>query len=158
LFRTDHDHDSVKVGPIRLVLGAVFIFLGLFLMPALFGRPPQSRIWDRLIVAMLPPDVGNLKAAPSGPSAANGGGLLPRKATSTDPRVAVTEERSVHGVAWGLSYEAAGERAKAEGKPILIDFTGVFCVNCRQMEESVMPRPEVVPLLEQFVTVQLFTD
>ncbi len=41
---------------------------------------------------------------------------------------------------------------------MLIDFTGVFCPNCRKMEESVMPRPEVVDRLKQFVTVQLYTD
>ena len=56
LFRTDHDHDEVKVGPGRLVFGALFLGLALFLAPALFGRPPQSLVWDRLIVGILPPD------------------------------------------------------------------------------------------------------
>src|SRR5262249_47639475 len=37
LFRTDHDHDEVKVGPGRLVSGAAFLGLALYLMPALFG-------------------------------------------------------------------------------------------------------------------------
>jgi thiol:disulfide interchange protein DsbD len=57
-----------------------------------------------------------------------------------------------------MSLEAAQEQARAEKRPILIDFTGVNCANCRTMESGVMPRPEVVALLKQFVTVQLYTD
>ena len=57
-----------------------------------------------------------------------------------------------------MSLEAARERAKAENKPILIDFTGVNCANCRTMELSVLPRPEVVERLGKFITVQLYTD
>ena len=56
VFRTDHDHDEVKVGPGRLLFGAIFLGLALFLTPALFGRVPQSQIWNRLIVGLLPPD------------------------------------------------------------------------------------------------------
>ena len=56
VFRTDHDHDEVKVGPGRLLFGAVFLGLALFLTPALFGRVPQSQVWNRLIVGLLPPD------------------------------------------------------------------------------------------------------
>ena len=155
LFRTDHDHDAVKVGPGRLVLGCTFLFLALFLAPALFGRPPSSPLWYQ-IVGLLPADAADLKA----PTAAPAGPAEHREAVavSTDPKQAEREEKAVHGVAWGMSYEAALEKAKAEGKPILIDFTGVNCANCRKMEAEVLPRPEVVKELEKFVTVQLYTD
>jgi thiol:disulfide interchange protein DsbD len=82
----------------------------------------------------------------------------PVKATSKDPKVAIREEREVNGVSWGLSYEAALEQAKAEKKPVLIDFTGVNCANCRTMEQAVIPRPEVVGELRRFVPVRLYTD
>ena len=59
---------------------------------------------------------------------------------------------------WGMSLEQAREQAAQENRPILIDFTGVNCANCRQMERGVFPRPEVVALLKKFVTVQLYTD
>ena len=62
LFRTDHDHDEVKVGPGRLVFGALFLGLALYMAPALFGRPPSSLVWDRLIVGILPPDSNELTA------------------------------------------------------------------------------------------------
>jgi thiol:disulfide interchange protein DsbD len=153
LFRTDHDLEEVKVGPGRILLGSVFLGLALYLAPALFGRPPQSPIWYT-IVGILPPDVNELTETPAAPGSA--GGKV--DAVSSDPTQAEREQKSFHGVVWGLSYEAAQEQARAEGKPILIDFTGVNCANCRTMELAVMPRPEVVKLLEKFVTVQLYTD
>lgn len=156
LFRTDHDHDAVKVGPVRMIFGALFLFLALFLSPALFGRPPESRLWGRLVVGLLPPDIGSLKSKAA--VVAGGGAAGAMNATSREPKVAETQQKTFHGVQWGMSYEDALARAKAEGKPILIDFTGEFCANCRQMEEFVLPRPEVVESLERFVTIQLFTD
>jgi thiol:disulfide interchange protein DsbD len=80
------------------------------------------------------------------------------QATSTDPAQAEREQKTFHGVSWGMSLEQAREQATLEKKPILIDFTGVNCANCRQMEQGVFPRPEVVELLRKFVTVQLYTD
>ena len=66
VFRTDHDHDEVKVGPGRLVFGAAFLGLALFLLPALFGRLPQSQVWNRLIVGILPPDSSELQCTDPG--------------------------------------------------------------------------------------------
>ncbi|MFZ9661985.1 MAG: protein-disulfide reductase DsbD family protein, partial [Chitinophagaceae bacterium] len=48
--------------------------------------------------------------------------------------------------------------AKETGKPILIDFTGWACVNCRKMEENVWIKPEVKKLMEQYVLVSLYVD
>src|SRR5262249_5986176 len=70
-----------------------------------------------------------------------------RTAPTADAKQAVREARETHGVSWGLSYEAALEKARAEGKPILIDFTGINDANSRLMEKQVLPRPELLPLL-----------
>ena len=51
-----------RSAPARLVFGALFLGLALYLAPALFGRPPESMVWDRLIVGMLPPDSNELAA------------------------------------------------------------------------------------------------
>ena len=139
-FQTDHDQKEVKVGAGRMVFGAGFLVLGLYLAPALFGKPPTGQIFNQLVVGLLPPQGSETKA------------------TSNDPVVALTQEKSKHGVLWGMSYEAALAEARSTNKRILIDFTGVNCSNCRQMERSVMPRNDVVATMEKFVTVQLYTD
>lgn len=157
-FRTDHDHDEVKVGAGRMLTGAAFLGVALFFAPALFGRPPQSPVWN-LMVGFLP-DAARLGHSGGGGSAlamaGAGGGEV--HATDTDPEKAQRQEKRFHGVSWGFSYEEALERARTEGKPILIDFTGVNCVNCRTMEQTVLPRPEVVDVLKQFITIELYTD
>jgi thiol:disulfide interchange protein len=155
LFRTDHDHDAVKVGPGRILFGALFLCLGLYLAPALFGHPPKSQFYDRLVVGLLPADAYELNGPPA---VAGDETTVVQEPTSSDPQVAIRQKTSFHGVTWGFSFEAAKDRAQAQGKPILIDFTGVNCANCRLMEQHVMPRAEVVPLLKQFITVQLYTD
>ncbi len=55
-------------------------------------------------------------------------------------------------------YDEALKLAKQTGKPILIDFTGWACVNCRKMEENVWPRPEVKALMEKYILVSLYVD
>lgn len=65
---------------------------------------------------------------------------------------------SAGAVTWIESYDRALERAKAESKPIFIDFTGVTCTNCRVMEDQVFTREEVEDEFQKFVTVRLYTD
>ena len=162
LFRTDHDHDEVKVGPGRLAFGALFLGLALYMAPALFGRPPSSLIWDRLIVGILPPDSNELTAevqvAGATADSSGVGSLKEVKATSNDPAKAERQEKKAHGVLWGMSFDQARELGAAQKKPILIDFTGVNCANCRLMERRVLRKPDVIALLKKFVTVQLYTD
>ena len=57
-----------------------------------------------------------------------------------------------------MDYEQALKLAKEKGKPILIDFTGWACVNCRKMEENVWPDPSVKELMEQYILVSLYVD
>ena len=62
------------------------------------------------------------------------------------------------GLPWLSDYDAALAQAKAEAKPLLIDFTGYTCTNCRLNEKKVFPRPEVQSELGKYVRVQLYTD
>lgn len=56
-------------------------------------------------------------------------------------------------------YEDALQRARKEHKPVLIDFTGWACVNCRRMEEAVWTNPVVDSLMRnEFVVVSLYVD
>lgn len=62
------------------------------------------------------------------------------------------------GLNWHDTLEAGLAQARAEGKPIFIDFTGYTCTNCRLMEKNVFPKPAVQSELAQFVRVKLYTD
>ena len=56
-------------------------------------------------------------------------------------------------------YEQGMAAAKAEGKPVLIDFTGFGCVNCRKMEAAVWTDPQVADKLNKdFVLISLYVD
>jgi len=56
-------------------------------------------------------------------------------------------------------YETGLRMAKEQNKPMLIDFTGYACVNCRKMEESVWTKPDVYNLLkEKYIIVSLYVD
>lgn len=55
--------------------------------------------------------------------------------------------------------QAALDKAKQEGKPVLVDFTGWACVNCRRMEEKVWTNSEVDSLMRtKFIVVSLYVD
>jgi thiol:disulfide interchange protein DsbD len=56
-------------------------------------------------------------------------------------------------------YEAAVALAKKENKPLLVDFTGWACVNCRKMEENVWTDPSIKEIIERdFILVSLYVD
>ncbi|MEO6404391.1 MAG: cytochrome c biogenesis protein CcdA [Ferruginibacter sp.] len=56
-------------------------------------------------------------------------------------------------------YEEGLALARAQHKPILLDFTGYACVNCRRMEETVWSKPIVYNLLkEKFIVISLYVD
>ena len=56
-------------------------------------------------------------------------------------------------------YEQGMAAAKAEGKPVMIDFTGFGCVNCRKMEAAVWNDPQVADILNRkYVLISLYVD
>lgn len=56
-------------------------------------------------------------------------------------------------------YEEGMAMAKAKGLPVMIDFTGFGCVNCRKMEAAVWTDPQVASVLnEKYVLISLYVD
>ena len=55
-------------------------------------------------------------------------------------------------------FQEGLEYAKKHNKPILLDFTGWACVNCRKMEENVWSNPQVYNALEKYVLISLYVD
>ncbi len=66
--------------------------------------------------------------------------------------------KRMSNLVWISTYDAAVAEAKASGKNVFIDFTGIYCTNCRDIEENVFTRPEVERELGKFVLARLFTD
>jgi thiol:disulfide interchange protein len=55
-------------------------------------------------------------------------------------------------------YKEALVKARAENKLVFINFTGNACTNCHWMKANMFPRPEIAPLMKDFVLVDLYTD
>ena len=56
------------------------------------------------------------------------------------------------------NYEEGLAYARQEGKPVIIDFTGYGCVNCRKMEAYVLDNDSVKARLQNYVFIELFVD
>ena len=70
----------------------------------------------------------------------------------TDDEIAIKE-------GWYVDdYDGALERAKKEGKPLFIDFTGVYCANCRVMERRVFPTESVKKQFDKMILTRLYVD
>ncbi|WP_332020094.1 protein-disulfide reductase DsbD family protein [Kaistella sp.] len=69
------------------------------------------------------------------------------------------EEDGILGMHPSHDYFEAIEMAKKENKPLLIDFTGYGCENCRKMEEFVWSEPDILPILQNDVVLaSLYVD
>ena len=74
-------------------------------------------------------------------------------------RIYEPEVVSTYGMPTYFDYQEALAVARKLGKPLMIDFTGINCVNCRKMEAEVWSDPAVMKRLkEDFVIVSLYVD
>jgi len=55
-------------------------------------------------------------------------------------------------------YDEALAEARREGKALFLDFTGVYCSNCRAMENTVFPKKPVHGMLQRMVRARLYVD
>ena len=55
-------------------------------------------------------------------------------------------------------YDEALAKAKLEGKPLFIDFTGIYCANCRVMERRIFPMASVKEEFDKMILVRLYVD
>lgn len=62
-------------------------------------------------------------------------------------------------VAWMKNqYREGLERARAENKLVLVNFSGYACTNCKWMDANMFPRPEIMDAMKDLVPVELFLD
>ena len=71
----------------------------------------------------------------------------------------ISKTHELNGIQLYLNYDDALAEARKQNKPIMIDFTGWACVNCRQMEGNVWVKPEVYKLLkDKYIIASLYVD
>ena len=63
-----------------------------------------------------------------------------------------------HKMDFAMEFERAVIAASKDQQALFVDFTGVNCVNCRQMERTVMVESKVIEALQKTVRAQLYTD
>lgn len=138
LFRTSHDSPpSGGLGTFRVIVGMIAMVFSIYLVPGIFGAPVK------LISAFAPPE--SYSEIPYGIH-----GHAPEL-----PDGASFE----HGLTVFHDFSDAQEFAEENGKPIMIDFTGENCVNCRKMEANVWSEKEVHKIMdEELVIASLFVD
>lgn len=151
LFRLPHDSDVNKISVGRGVMGVLVLSFTFYMIPGLFGAPLK------LIAGMPPPSF--YSETPGGLYQArvvsSGGG----EAHAADHIEGTHPESCPHGLNCFHDYETGLAYAKEVNKPILLDFTGWACVNCRRMEENVWSDPTVLNhLRNDYVLISLYVD
>jgi thiol:disulfide interchange protein DsbD len=153
-----HDSDLQYIGTFRFFLVvAVFSFV-VYLIPGLFGAPLKG------LSALLPSPESSTFSLPK---------IISENTASTSSQDQTAVFRSdlcsqplyddIFDMPLGLSgyfeYEQGLQCAEEKGKPVLLDFKGHACANCKLMEAKVWSDPEILKRLrENFVIVSLYTD
>ena len=128
-FRFPHETMKLKSSRFNISFGLIFLGTALYLFPALL---PSGSDKARLLSGFSPPSFYSVYQK------------------SNDCPLGLNCFKDFDS---GLSY------AQSQDKPILLDFTGWACVNCRRIEENVWTDPEIFKIInEEFVLISLYVD
>lgn len=144
----------------RLIFSVISFSFAIYMMPGLWGAPLKS------ISAFLPP-MGTQDFMPTSASSSITGNetisssrLLPKPVKYCDKMKMYEPEIAVkNGLTIYFDYGEALAVAQQLKKPLMLDFTGINCVNCRKMESKVWSDPGVMKRLkDDFIVVSLYVD
>ena len=143
--RLPHDSPLQNLPVGRLFFAIITFSFTLYLIPGLWGAPLK------LISGFPPPDF--YSESPRGFGAQTGAASVPAS-DEVD-----LKEHCPNDLPCFHDYDKALAYAKQVGKPLMIDFTGWACVNCRKMESQVWTDTEVDKRLrEDLIVVSLYVD
>ncbi len=124
-----HDSDVQSISVTRLLFAILSLTFTVYLIPGLWGAPLK------LISGFPPPEFYKEWIDP------DKSGHCPHNLNCYD------------------DYDTGMAYAKSIGKPVMVDFTGWSCVNCRKMEDNVWSDPEVLKRLsDKYVLISLYVD
>lgn len=140
--RFEADSEVKHIGIFRLFLVIVDFTFVVYMIPGMFGAPLKA------LSGYLPPIETQDFILGSNPS---------QQVVSIEE--ATKGEKLPLGLTGYHSMEEGYAAAKASGKPVFLDISGLACVNCREMEQRVWSDPKVLSMLKNdFVIVVLYTD
>ncbi len=143
-----HDDDSSRISVGRLLLGLVTLAFTIYLIPGLWGAPLK-------LISGFPPPM-NYSESPYGVGFTKLGGGV---SSANEEGLPEGAELGPHDIIAFTDYFEGLAYAKKVNKPVLIDFTGFACVNCRKMEERVWADPHVLDILKnKVVLISLYVD
>ena len=148
-------HDSVLqfVSVPRLFFAIAAYCFALYMVPGLWGAPLKP------LSGLIPPattqdfNLDNLQYSIGGnhPAAVNNNSVAPKKY--------IDKLKVPFGLTAYFDLEEGLAAAKVLNKPVMLDFTGHSCTNCRKMEEQVWKNEDVLKRLkEDFVLISLYVD
>jgi thiol:disulfide interchange protein DsbD len=138
-----HDSPLTHISVGRLIFGLLVLSFTIYMIPGLWGAPLK------LINAFPPPMEYSESPLGIGSSAVNtASSALPDGAKFGPNQIIIFEDYEK-----GLAY------AKTVNKPIMLDFTGFACVNCRKMENNIWTDKSIVSILKNdVVLISLYVD
>ncbi|MBQ8650016.1 MAG: thioredoxin family protein, partial [Flavobacteriales bacterium] len=141
--RLPHDSPVESIGVGRLFLSLISLSFAVYMLPGIWGAPVK------IISAFAPP----LEYSETG-----GKSLTMGDVAAIAPAIDGMHE-GPQGIPVFTDMEKARRYAESVGKPLLLDFTGKACVNCRKMEADVWSDSCVKEILTRdFVVAELFVD
>jgi thiol:disulfide interchange protein DsbD len=145
--RFSHDSPVTHLTIPRFFLAIICFSFTMYLVPGLWGAPLKS------VSAFLPP-----MSTQDFDLSSSGGSHEKQTPTGASRKYADLFE-APKGFQPFFDYDEGIAYAQHAGKPVMIDFTGHACVNCRKMEANVWPDAGVNKLInDDYVLIQLYVD
>jgi thiol:disulfide interchange protein DsbD len=139
-----HDSPLTHISVGRLSLGLLVLSFTVYLIPGLWGAPLK-------LISGFPPPM-TYSESPYGVGNSKGAGTI-SQVLPTGAKLGAHDIVTFEDYEQGLAY------AKSVNKPILLDFTGFACVNCRKMEDYVWSNPEILSILKnEVILISLYVD
>lgn len=146
-FKMSHDAPEDRIGVTRLFFAILTFTFTIYMIPGMWGAPVN------LLSGLTPPI--HYAESPSGVGfTGNSSG-----GNSESAELQSGQKLGPHNIPAFLDLKDAQEYSKKVNKPILIDFTGHACANCRKVEERVWSNPKVKnSLINDVILVSLYVD
>jgi thiol:disulfide interchange protein DsbD len=144
-----HDSPLTHISVGRLSLGMLSLAFAIYMIPGLWGAPLN-------LISAFPP-AQHYSESPYGVGFSRMNSGMPSGENAEIPDGA--HLMPPHNILAFNDYEKGLAYAIKVNKPVMIDFTGHACVNCRKMEQNVWPKDEILPILKNdVVLISLYVD